>query len=126
MKRTYRVYQEWHEHEVVLEADHDVLTPELATLINQFWSDDDERLDVYDGDPVKAVIHFAGTCLINQMLCEGGADFDKSNDTMSTYWTGWLTHQEGWPPADQLGIRCVAAEVTTPRFDDLSMDEIAA
>lgn len=123
-KKRYAVKEDWKDYEVTLEVDHDLLTAELATEINEFWGGDDDRLEAENGDPVKAVLRFAGSCLINQMLREGGADFDKSNDTMSTYWTGWLTNQEGWPHADELGIRCIAAEVLTPCFDDLELNEI--
>jgi len=35
--KTYRVKEDWKDYEVWLEVDHDVLTQELAELINDFW-----------------------------------------------------------------------------------------
>ncbi|WP_233007179.1 DUF2528 family protein [Rheinheimera faecalis] len=125
-KKTYRVKEDWKDYEVILEVDHDLLTPELATQINQFWNDDDERLEAENGNPVKAVIRLAGTVLMQEMLAVGGASFSKSDDNSTTYWAEWLASQEGWPPLEVLGIRCIDADVLTPDFEDVELTEITA
>lgn len=123
--KKYKVKEDWKDYEVTIEVNHELLTPELATQINEFWSDSEDRLDAEDGDPVKAVIRLAGSCLINEMLREGSMSFSKENEGMVKRWTEWLASQEGWPPADMLGIRCIDAEVLGPSFDDLELTEIA-
>lgn len=45
----------WREFEVTLEVDHEILTVEHVTMINQFWYDYDSRLSAENDDVVKAV-----------------------------------------------------------------------
>lgn len=56
--------------EIKVEVDASILTPELATEINEFYSDYDSRLARSDNDPVKAVLLFAFPMLFNA-LCNG-------------------------------------------------------
>lgn len=120
-----KVSDTWKDYEVTIEVDHSKLTQELANEINDFWHGSEDRLEAENGDPVAAVVRFAGACLMNEMLSHGGADFAESNSEAGTYWTDWLGNQEGWPTAKDNGIRCVAACVEVADFDNLELKKIA-
>ncbi|MDZ7870749.1 MAG: DUF2528 family protein [Rheinheimera sp.] len=121
--KTYRVKEDWKDYEVWLEVDHDVLTPELAELINNFWNGGKERVKAEQGSVIKAVIRFAGYIVINEMLAQGGASFRKSSTAAIKLWSDWLAEQEGWP---ELGIRVVYGEVETTDFDSVELSEVSA
>lgn len=75
--KRYKVGHNWNDGmEVELEVDHDILTPERAAMINNFWSNNDGR-ESEAGGAVPAVIRLFGACAINAMLAEGGADFGR-------------------------------------------------
>lgn len=124
--KTYRVKEDWKDYEVWLEVDHDVLTQELAELINNFWSGKKERVKAENGSVVKAVIRFAGYIVINEMLAQGGASFRKSSTEAIKLWSDWLAEQEGWPGIGKLGIRVVYGEVETTDFDSVELSEVGA
>lgn len=104
---------------VFLEVDHDKLTPELATLINSFWSNGEDRIDEEDGDVVRAVIRLFGLTAINYFLQQGGGNVMKDSDK---YWTKHiLESHEGWPRFEDLGIVITSLYAETPGYDDVTL-----
>lgn len=133
--KRYAVKESWKDYSVTLEVDHSILTPERATMINDFWSDHTWRARAEDGDAVRAVIRFAGSCLINMMLRNGGSSFTQTSDASpfdnpGPVWTEDLHEEEGWggkdpsTPFGWCGIRVVAADVEAPGFDDVELEEV--
>lgn len=132
----YKVKETWKDYEVTLEVNHDILTVDVATLINQFWSDDESRLAAEDGDVVRAVIRFFGSNIIQSMLSDGGASFSSTHKSPITgenpgrYWTAALHNEEGWggtqdgTPYGFCGIRVIAADVDAIGFDDVELEAI--
>lgn len=86
---------------VTLDVDHDKLTPELATEINDFWSDKEGRLTDADGDAVKAVIKMAGGIFLAYVL--------DVNEGYNTYGMQrqFDNQYEGWPTNGEAGIKLV-------------------
>lgn len=135
--KRYTVKDSWKDYSVTLEVDHSILTPERAQMINDFWSNNDNRADAEEGVVERAVIRFAGSNLINIMLRQGGANFTEKtkgpifDDNPGPIWTKDLHDEEGWGGSEEgnpfgwCGIRCVAAEVDTPCFDDVELEEVA-
>jgi hypothetical protein len=131
--KRYTVEESWKDYSVTLEVDHSILTIERATMINEFWSNHKSRARDEDGDVVRAVIRFAGSCLINMMLRQGGTDFTEKtrgpffDDNPGPIWTEDLHNEEGWGGSEEgnpfgwCGIRCVAASVDSPGFDDVEL-----
>lgn len=121
--KTYRVKADWFgDAEVTLRVDHDVLTPALATEINNFWSGAAERLSDEDGNVVRAVIRDFGATAIRYMMDNGGASFAPvMNDW---YWTKEVIRDqgEGWPEWEALGILIVGAEVSSVGYDDVTLE----
>lgn len=113
--------------EVVLAVDRAVLTPELATLINDFWGEASSRLNAQDGDVVLTVVRLFGSVTIAHMLSES-AHFGMNNSNMSTYWTKRVLEleHEGWPNAEGLGIRIIEACVDVPDFLSVEIEELDA
>lgn len=136
--KRFTVKDTWKDYEVTLEVDLDRLTSERAELINSFWSGDKYRLRQENGDVVKAVIRLAGQTLINTMLCQGGANFYEHtkgafNDNPGVIWSrDDLHNEEGWGgPVEEdgfgwCGIRVVAAEVSMPSYDEVTLSEVAS
>ena len=133
--KRYVVKDAWKEYEVTLEVDHTRLTQEVATMINNFWSNSDQRLLVEGGDPVKTTIHLFGLRMIMIMLSKGGAFFGSqsrnpfTNEHRGKLWTADLQNEEGWGGAggDEYGwcgIRVIAADVDTPSFYDVTLAEV--
>jgi hypothetical protein len=134
--KRYKVKETWKDYEVTLEVNHAVLTVERAAMINEFWSDQDGRMNAEDGDVVKAVIRLFGQRAINAMLAEGGADFTINFKHVMTgehpgpYWTADLHGNEGWggsipgDPYGWCGIRLIAADVEAVAFDTVELVEV--
>lgn len=132
----YKVKETWKDYEVTLEVNHDILTEEVATLINQFWSGNDWRLSAEDGDVVRVVIRLFGSSMIQTMLSYGGARFSSTfkspitGDNPGRYWTEDQQNEEGWGgtqdghPYGFCGIRVIAADVETLGFDDVELEAI--
>ncbi|WP_395593052.1 DUF2528 family protein (plasmid) [Pseudomonas sp. B26140] len=134
--KRYTVTESWKDYSVTLEVDHSILTPDRATELNSFWSGAQDFADAEDGDVVRAVIRLAGSTLIRIMLTQGGTDFTEKtkgifNMSPGPIWTKDLHDEEGWggsepdAPFGWCGIRCVAASVETPGFDDMELKEVA-
>ena len=121
--KTYRVAADWFsDAEITLQVDHDVLTPELATLINEFWVNSVDRVEQEDGDVVLAVIRLFGSSAITFFMSDGGAFFGPTPEG-NRHWTkAVLEYQnEGWPPLEALGILIAAAEVPVVGYDDVTL-----
>lgn len=135
--KRYTVKDTWKDFEVTLEVNHRILTEERATMINQFWSDDDHRLSAEDENVVRAVVRLFGLNIINTMLAEGGACFSidfrspLTDESPAPYWTRDQHNEEGWggsesnEPYGWCGIRVIAADVAPPGFDDLELAEVS-
>ena len=120
----YRVSAYWfNEAEVTLRVDHSVLTKELATEINQFWSGAYGRLSDEGGNVVHAVVRLFGACAIHYFMSNGGVSA-KPQEEIARYWTGDVikAQGEGWPSLDALGILITAAEVNVVGFEDVTLE----
>lgn len=132
--KRYKVTHDWHDHTVTLEVDTEKLTAEKATLINEFWGDDDHRLDSEDDDPVRAVIRLFGQSIIAEALRNGGADFSESSKGIfggnpGTQYSEEQQDEEGWGGKDETGfgwcgIRVIAADVQGVGYDDVTLKPI--
>ena len=122
--KTYRVSAYWHdEAEVTLQVDHDVLTPELATEINQFWSGADRRLAEENGDVVRTVIRMFGAAAIRHFMDDGGACFSAGTQAGREWAEEVLRAQyEGWPCVDGLGVLITEASVQAVDYDDVTLE----
>jgi Protein of unknown function (DUF2528) len=124
-KKTFIVKAPWYEDaQVTLQVDLDILTPALATEINQFWSDHDWRLRKEDGDVVRTVIRMFGRKAIAYLMGIGGAEV--SNMGGDDIWTRsvLMDSGEGWPECEHLGILIVEASVPMCDYDDMELEEI--
>ncbi|MEJ2800602.1 DUF2528 family protein [Comamonadaceae bacterium PP-2] len=117
----FKVTATWfNDAEVTLQVDRSVLTEELATEINTFWSGASDRLDAEDGDVVKVVIRHFGALAIAWMMEEGGYD--------CVVRPPYITQQvidsqgEGWPDVDGLGILITDAYVQPVTFDEVELE----
>jgi hypothetical protein len=113
--------------EITLEVDTSVLTEQLATEINTFWSGATDRLQAESGDVVRAVVRLFGACVVKFMHCDGWADvYENQNDLRAMLLRDVLREQyEGWPDAQGLGISIVSALVQTPSFDSVGLEVLA-
>ncbi len=134
--KRYLVKEVWKEYQVTLEVNHDLLTVQVATEINNFWSGAKDRLDTESGDIVRTVIRLFGQTMIYRMLSEGGAIFSTSTRSCITdenpgrFWTEDLHNEEGWGGTDPCpygfcGIRVIAADVDTPSYEDVELAEVS-
>lgn len=120
--KTYRVKAAWFDDaEVTLRVDHDILTPALATEINNFWSEADARLAEENDDVVRAVIRLFGSRAIAFFMADGGACIGGGGDR---YWTGRVIKEqhEGWPDVDSLGILICAVSVESVGYDSVTLE----
>ncbi|MPS96263.1 DUF2528 family protein [Comamonas sp.] len=126
--KTYAVKASWfNDAEVTLQVDHSILTVELATEINDFWSDSSYRLLKEGKDVVRVIIRMFGARTISLAMEQGGWDFSNSSPA-----AGLRTAQEviddfgeGWPKAEELGISVIQVAADSVGFDDVEL-EIAA
>lgn len=125
-KKTFTVKSNWDEYsEVTLQVDLDVLTPALATEINQFWSDAEFRLQCEGGDVVRTVVRMFGRKAIVYMMGIGGAEV--SNEDGDDLWTrSVLMNSEGWPDCKDLGILITQASVAMCGYEDVELEEVEA
>lgn len=134
--KRYLVKETWKEYEVTLEVNHDVLTEEIASMINGFWSNAADRLAAENGDVIRTVIRLFGQTMIYRMLSEGGASFSITTKNRMTgehpgpFWTEDIHNEEGWGgtgpgPYGACGIRVIAADVDAPGYDDVELVEVS-
>lgn len=115
MKKRYKLAVGFGEEiSVTVEVDHDVLTPELAKEINDFWTSADEVLAAANDDIVLAAVRRAGPYLIGAVL-EGCNLYGAQKE---------LDEAEGWPPRGAHGIKIVDFEIPDMGSVDLEMEEI--
>ena len=86
---------------VILEVDFDKLTPTLATEINNFWTDAEDRLSDADGDPIRAVIKMAAGIFFAHVL-----DVMESLNTYGMQ-QAFDSQYEGWPREGECGIKLI-------------------
>lgn len=128
--KRYRVADDFRDYSVMFEVDHNILHPELALQINQFWTNHESRADEEDDDHVRAVIRMAGELVIGLMLESGwDVDFAISQLDQGKNWSEKFRDEEGWgaedgTPYGRCGIRVIAATVERPGFDSLSLEEL--
>lgn len=129
--KRFKIKDTWKDYEVTLEVNLDRLNAERAQLINSFWTGADDRLDEENGNVVHAVIRLAGHELICQMLNDGGASFSQGDDKWLVNRVSKELHdEEGWGGDGDgdgfgwCGIRVIAADVSMPCFEELTLSEI--
>lgn len=116
-------------NKVELVVNLNVLTPQLCTEINDFWSGNKSRLRAESGDVVRTVVRLFGQYAIQYFMSDGGIAFSNEfNDRFgerSVYCTKEVISyvHEGLPDFDHLGIVISAASVDVPTFDDLTLEE---
>lgn len=112
------------DHEVVLQVDTSVLTPEMAGHINTFLGGHALRLADQKGNVVETAVRLFGARAIFHALADGGADFSSGDDG----W--WLTKHvleqevEGWPDFENLGIVIVEASVYAVDYYGVTLTEV--
>ncbi|MBF9263594.1 DUF2528 family protein [Paracidovorax cattleyae] len=122
---TYQVRADWFGDapEVTLQVDLDILTPELAAEINDFWTDAENRLEAEEGNVLLTVIRLFGQVAIRYYMEDGGASFGPTTDTSHT--EAVIEHQvEGWPAVEDLGILITAAEVSVVDYYDVTLEAV--
>ncbi|WP_371356141.1 DUF2528 family protein [Pseudomonas chlororaphis] len=114
--KQYTLKDAWKDWDITLEVNHDQLTVERATLINEYWSDSKWRLSEANQDVVMAVIKMAARQLVFAFLEIGGGTCNTTE--AAGYWTRDNLHnQEGWggtegnEPFGWCGIRLVSADI---------------
>lgn len=110
-------------------VDTDVLTPALATEINEFWSESESRLAVENDDVVATVVRLFGVLALRFFQREGGVSMTipLHNDT-THYWVNRVIDfaGEGWPRNSfELGIQLLDALVMCIEFDTVRLEELA-
>ena len=121
----YKVVATWFDDaEVSLQVDLDVLTKDLATMINQFWGDSAHRVDAESGDVVRAVVRLFGCQAIRHFMECGGAIFDAQGNNRDRTQEVIEAQGEGWPDFDGLGILIRSANVTVVDYDSLYMEAV--
>ncbi len=125
--KTYTVKASWfNDAEVTLQVDHDLLTPELAKEINDFWSDHSYRLLQEGRDVVRVVIRMFGAKTISLAMEQGGWDFSKQSPAagLRTAQEVIDSYGEGWPNAEELGISVIQVTADSVGFDDVELEAI--
>lgn len=125
--KTYTVKASWfNDAEVTLQVDHDLLTPELAKEINDFWSDASYRLRKEDEDVVRVVIRMFGARTISLAMEQGGWDFSKQSVVagLRTAQEVINSYGEGWPKAEELGIYVIQVAADSVGFDDVELEAV--
>ncbi|HEY8037965.1 MAG TPA: DUF2528 family protein [Methylobacter sp.] len=99
MKKTYVISYD-NKADVVVEIDHDVLTPEVLHEINNFWFGAEDRIDHAGGSLLKAVLlNLAGSVLAIEL----------SNGNALPVFTNYPP--EGWPKLDgSWGIHLISCD----------------
>lgn len=124
MSTRERFLVRYEDYAITLDVDREVLTVEKATLMNDFWSGNEDRLSAENGDVVRVMVRLFGVAAIRHMLADGGASFGSGQADTAGYWLKRVLREEheGWYGPDELGITIVTADVYVPDFDDVSME----
>jgi hypothetical protein len=112
--------------EVVIEVDLDVLSPSLAKEINGFFVFSDKRLELVDGDAVRAVLLMFGNDAVRYFLHDGGIWLSGpiGDDNVKVTKDVLDFIGEGWPDFENLGIVIFSACVHAPTIGDFNLEEI--
>lgn len=115
MKKRYKL-ESGMDTSITLEIDTAVMTEELSTEVNEFWSGAEDVLDASGGDVFQAVARRAAGRLLGYLL-------DGYNEIAAV---SELSEQEGWPGLDMIGITIIDHEI--PDLSSVMFDvaEIAA
>lgn len=108
---------EWNDFTAVFAVDHSVMTDEKLHEINNFWGDEDLRLDDENGDITMAVLKMlAGVCFNLQV------SYDLNTwGVMSRFDWDDDAGVEGWPKMDgTYGIMILSVDKV--EFDANDMD----
>lgn len=136
--KRFKVSESWKDFEVLLEVNLDVLTPDRAAMINNYFSDNQTRLMDESDDVVRVAIRLAGSTMIRIMLEQGGAGFTPNfknvfGDNPGSSWTRDLHSAEGFggceadeQPYGWCGMRVIGAEVDVPGFFEVELTESPA
>lgn len=122
---SYTVRADWFGDapEVALQVNFDILTPELAAEINDFWTGAEDRLSAEEGNVLLTVIRMFGEAAIRYFMESGGASFGPTDDPFHT--AAVIEHQhEGWPTVEDLGILITAAEVSVVDYYDVTLEAV--
>ncbi|MFZ2986605.1 DUF2528 family protein [Ideonella sp.] len=92
------------ENSITVQVDTTVMTPEIATEVNNFWSGAEGVLRASKGDIIQAVARRALSVLVDNVLAGWNL----------AYCAEELGKQEGWPEAH--GITVIGYEF--PDFDE--------
>lgn len=118
------------ENYVELQVDTDVLTPELATEINKFWSNAEHRLNEQHSDVIAVVARLFGALALQYFQDKGGHSLGHSlTEAAQHHWTNRVLDfaEEGWPSTSlELGIQIIDALVSIVDFDNVRLSEIAS
>lgn len=127
--KKYRVTDEA-ENYVELQVDTDVLTPELAAEINEFWGDAESRLFEEDDDVVAVVARLFGVMALRYFQREGSVAMSPPlHEDTTHFWSNRVINfaVEGWPSTSfELGITIVDAFVEPVDFDNVRLSEITS
>ena len=125
--KTYTVKASWfNDAEVTLQVGHDLLTPEMAKEINDFWSEANYRLLQEDQDVVRVVIRMFGARTISLAMEQGGWDFSKQSVVagLRTAQEVIDSYGEGWPKAEELGIYVIQVAADSVGFDNVELEAV--
>ncbi len=127
--KRFLVKDDWKDYQVTLEVNMDILTEEKATMINDFWTSAEDRLDECDGNVRATVVRLFGQNAICTFLQDGGVC--TSSDWVLSRIFKELRGEEGWGGEGDTpgtfgwcGIRVVSADVELPSFDDMHLKEV--
>lgn len=95
---------------ITLVLDAEVIPPDVAHSIVEFWSGEEAVMEASDGDVYEAVARFAAPCLI-RYLVDGWNERGAANR---------LEEDEGWP--SPLGISVTDYEL--PDLDPTTFDVV--
>ena len=116
----------WNDMAVVIGVNTSVLTPDVATEINEFLSSPDSRLRQCDGDVYVVVARMFASYFFRWAIEQGGimGEYGGSYDGWVKSTLAWVN--EGWPAYKECGIRIVSADadVDLPSFDSVDAFEM--
>jgi len=99
---------------ITLEIDTAIITPEIASQMNGFWSSAKDCLDASDGDIYQAIARQAAgnllACMINGRT-EAGSILE-------------LSKEDGFQPCADGGMKIVSYDIPGLSFDDFDVEEI--
>ena len=121
----FKVKATWFDDaEVTLCVNFDLLTPELAKLINDFLTCSEFRLGEEDEDVQRVVIRMFGEAAIRFFMDDGGAELKTGTEYRGQTERVLEFLYEGWPAFDDLGIVITGASVRCVTYDDVELESL--